>query len=112
MNIELEKLGFSLDEKQLSMTVVPDVAGSADACPEVVEFYSRALLGQTEADNFKNIPFNKSKKRIPRITTGSVLRGWNCTFSDLVTANLSTKEAEVEKMSEDRRLMSVVPSFR
>lgn len=99
MKIELEKLGFSLDEKQLSMTVVPDSGKSAAACPEVIEFYSRALLGQTEADNFKNIPFNKSKKRIPRITTGSVLRGWNCTFSDNVTANLSTKEAEVEKMS-------------
>lgn len=99
MKIELEKLGFSLDEKQLSMTVVPDSGGSADACPEVIEFYSRALLGQTEADNFKNIPFNKSKKRIPRITTGSVLRDWNCSFSDNVTANLSTKEAEVQKMS-------------
>lgn len=99
MKIELEKLGFSLDEKQLSMTVVPDNAGSADACPEVIEFYSRALLGQTEADNFKNVPFNKSKKRIPRITTGSVLRDWNCSFSDNVTADLSTKEAEVKKMS-------------
>lgn len=99
MKIDLEKLGFSLDEKQLSMTVVPDNAGSADACPEVIEFYSRALLGQTEADNFKNVPFNKSKKRIPRITTGSVLRDWNCSFSDNVTADLSTKEAEVKKMS-------------
>lgn len=99
MKIDLEKLGFSLDEKQLSMTVVPDSAGSADACPEVIEFYSRALLGQTEADNFKNVPFNKSKKRIPRITTGSVLRDWNCSFSDNVTADLSAKEAEVKKMS-------------
>ena len=101
MIIELEKLGFTLDEKQLSMTVVPNktTGTSAEACPEVIEFYQRALLGQTEADNFKNVPFNKSKKRIPRITTGNVLKSWNCSFSDGVTANLSTKEVEVSKVS-------------
>ena len=101
MIIELEKLGFTLDEKQLSMTVVPNktTGTSAAACPEVIEFYQRALLGQTEADNFKNVPFNKSKKRIPRITTGNVLKSWNCSFSDGVTANLSTKEVEVSKVS-------------
>lgn len=100
MNKEIKvKLGgqeMILTDKSfgLSMNVDP----SAEPCAQVIDFYQRSLIKESDATNFNNVPFNKGKKRIPLLTTGNLLKAWTCSFSGS-NVDLSAKETEVDKVA-------------
>lgn len=94
--INFSKMGMEFSEKQLTLSM--DVDTTAGPCAEALDFYQRAVVTESNAENFNNVPGNKGKKRIPVLTAGHVLKPWTCTFTGQ-DIDLSAKEVEVDKFA-------------
>ena len=58
-----------------------DVETNALLCANPEEFYSRAYLTDTTADNFRTLPGIKSATKLANVTFGSILQASTCNFS-------------------------------
>ena len=77
-----------------------DLSVAADAllCPNPEEFYSRAYISETVAENFRTLPNVKSKTELANVTFGQVLQASTCAFS-APTDTLDAKLIEVCALS-------------
>jgi len=58
-----------------------DVETNALLCANPEEFYSRAYLTDTTADNFRTLPGIKSAAKLANVTFGNILQASTCNFS-------------------------------
>jgi hypothetical protein len=58
-----------------------DVETNALLCANPEEFYSRAYLTDTTADNFRTLPGIKSATKLANVTFGNILQASTCSFS-------------------------------
>jgi len=58
-----------------------DVETNALLCANPEEFYSRAYLTDTTADNFRTLPGIKSATKLANVTFGNILQASTCNFS-------------------------------
>lgn len=70
------------------------VATDALLCPNPEEFYSRAYINETVAENFRTLPNVKSSTKLSNVTFGQVLQAESCAFS-APTDTLDAKEISV-----------------
>jgi hypothetical protein len=99
----MTKLEFKRSLKALNITTndlkfALEVGESAQACPEVAQFYETALINKTDANLFNNVPGVKKSKRIPVITSGNLLKPFACPWSDSAI-DLNAKEIAVDKVN-------------
>ena len=73
-----------------------DLSVQTDAllCPNPEEFYSRAYINETVAENFRTLPNVKSSTKLSNVTFGQVLQSEACAFS-APTDTLDAKEISV-----------------
>jgi hypothetical protein len=57
------------------------VATDALLCPNPEEFYSRAYISETVAENFRTLPNVKASTELANVTFGQVLQASSCAFS-------------------------------
>lgn len=95
--IKLQKLGFTVSAKDLSLSLIP--TANAEGCPTVTEWYSEVLLDETSREHFLNVPFNKDRKRIPNLKpSGRTLQPFTCDWNGR-NIDLDAKLVSVDKMS-------------
>lgn len=70
------------------------VATDALLCPNPEEFYSKAYINETVADNFRTLPNVKSSTKLSNVTFGQVLQAETCAFT-APTDTLDAKEISV-----------------
>lgn len=70
------------------------VAADALLCPNPEEFYSRAYINETVAENFRTLPNVKSSTKLSNVTFGQVLQAESCAFT-APTDTLDAKEISV-----------------
>jgi len=70
------------------------VATDALLCPNPEEFYSRAYINETVAENFRTLPNVKSSTKLSNVTFGQVLQAEQCAFN-APTDTLDAKEISV-----------------
>jgi len=70
------------------------VATDALLCPNPEEFYSKAYINETVADNFRTLPNVKSSTKLSNVTFGQVLQSETCSFT-APTDTLDAKEISV-----------------
>lgn len=70
------------------------VAADALLCPNPEEFYSRAYINETVAENFRTLPNVKSSTKLSNVTFGQVLQAEACAFS-APTDTLDAKQIDV-----------------
>jgi len=70
------------------------VATDALLCPNPEEFYSKAYINETVADNFRTLPNVKSSTKLSNVTFGQVLQAENCGWN-APTDTLDAKEISV-----------------
>lgn len=74
------------------------VATDALLCPNPEEFYSRAYISETVAENFRTLPNVKASTELANVTFGQVLQASSCAFS-APTDTLDAKLIEVCSLS-------------
>ena len=74
------------------------VATDALLCPNPEEFYSRAYISETVAENFRTLPNVKASTELANVTFGQVLQASSCSFS-APTDTLDAKLIEVCSLS-------------
>lgn len=70
------------------------VATDALLCPNPEEFYSRAYINETVAENFRTLPNVKSSTKLSNVTFGQVLQAEQCAFN-APTDTLDAKQIDV-----------------
>ena len=74
------------------------VATDALLCPNPEEFYSRAYINETVAENFRTLPSVKSSTKLSNVTFGQVLQAEQCAFN-APTDTLDAKQIGVTGLS-------------
>lgn len=99
--LQFNRLGVEIPMDKLKFNMV--VGDGAKACAEVTDFYRIAMLDMLDATLFNNVPGNKNTKRIPYVTTGTVLADFSCSW-DAQDFNLDARSVAVDKMSVMRQI--------